>query len=175
MKDGRKSYTDETSGGAEREGLGYFSSKIPTITSESEIHLSSNFITGTFPSGFTSKNLQKSHQKNDFTLSKNHKQNPKTSKRFRAVYTIGAWRRGWSNAAYTQLSSLPKSAEPFGKRGLRYQRKIIKKNKNFHEKKPWLCATVRIEERERWGLQSPGMSGAPVAALTQISTAMAIA
>lgn len=59
MRDERKSYTDETSAGAEREGLGYFSSKIPTITSESEIHLSSNFISGTFPSGFTSKNLQK--------------------------------------------------------------------------------------------------------------------
>lgn len=61
------SYTEETSGGADKEGFGYFSSIIPTITSESAIHLSSNFITGTFPSGFTSKNL-----KQTITIPKTH-------------------------------------------------------------------------------------------------------
>lgn len=52
------SYTDETSAGGDKEGFGYFSSRIPTITSESAIHLSTNLITGTFPSGFASRNLK---------------------------------------------------------------------------------------------------------------------
>lgn len=61
---GKKSYTEETSGGVTREGLGNFSSKTPTITSESEIHLSSSiFISGTFPSGLMSKNLKNPSQK----------------------------------------------------------------------------------------------------------------
>lgn len=50
-------YTEANSGGLVREGSGYFSSIILTITSESATHLSSNFTTGTFPSGLISKNL----------------------------------------------------------------------------------------------------------------------
>lgn len=53
----RESYTEATSGGEIKEGSGNFSSIIPTITSESGTHLSSNFATGTFPSGLISKNL----------------------------------------------------------------------------------------------------------------------
>jgi len=52
------SYTEENWAGETREGSGYLSSRIPTITSESGTHLPSNLTTGTFPSGFTSKNLQ---------------------------------------------------------------------------------------------------------------------
>lgn len=55
-------YTEANSGGVARGGSGYFS-RIPTITSESGTHLSSNFTTGTFPSGFTSKNLAIHHKK----------------------------------------------------------------------------------------------------------------
>lgn len=50
-------YREANSGGVVREGSGYFSSTILTITSESATHLSSNFTTGTFPSGLISKNL----------------------------------------------------------------------------------------------------------------------
>ena len=54
---GDGAYTEANSGGVAREGCGYFSSRIPTITSESDTHLPSNLATGTFPSGFASKNL----------------------------------------------------------------------------------------------------------------------
>lgn len=53
----QEDYTEENSGGVASEGSGYFSSRIPTITSESATHLSSILIRGTFPSGLTSKNL----------------------------------------------------------------------------------------------------------------------
>jgi len=45
------------SGGVAREVSGYFSSSIPTITSESGTHFPSKSTTGTFPPGFTLKNL----------------------------------------------------------------------------------------------------------------------
>lgn len=50
-------YMEENSGGLVMEVSGYLSSRIPTITSESDTHLSSILIKGTFPSGFMSKNL----------------------------------------------------------------------------------------------------------------------
>lgn len=50
-------YAEENWGGVTKDGSGYFSSRIPTITSESETHFPLNLTTGTFPSGLTSKNL----------------------------------------------------------------------------------------------------------------------
>lgn len=67
-KNSKKTYTEANSDGVEREGFGYFSSRSPTITSESGIHFSSNLITGTFPSGFTSKNLKPQPQNKSFTI-----------------------------------------------------------------------------------------------------------
>lgn len=65
---GKKTYTEANSGGAMREGFGYFSSIIPTMTSESGIHLSPKLITGTFPSGFTSKNLKSQPENKIFSF-----------------------------------------------------------------------------------------------------------
>lgn len=50
-------YTEAKSAGVVRSSSGYFSSRIPTMTSESATHLSSILMTGTFPSGLMSKNL----------------------------------------------------------------------------------------------------------------------
>ena len=63
-----ESYTEANSGGVIREGSGYFSSSIPTITSESATHLPSKRTTGTFPSGFTPKNLTITKNKIDITV-----------------------------------------------------------------------------------------------------------
>jgi len=52
-----QSYTVANSGGVARGISGYFSSSNPTITSESGTHFPSKRATGTFPSGFTPKNL----------------------------------------------------------------------------------------------------------------------
>lgn len=52
-----KTYTEDLSGGVAKGGLGYFSSSVCVITSESATHCSSNLITGTLPSEFIFKNL----------------------------------------------------------------------------------------------------------------------
>lgn len=52
-----KTYTEAFSGGIANGGSGNFSSNACVITSESETQFSSNFITGTLPSGFSFKNL----------------------------------------------------------------------------------------------------------------------
>lgn len=46
-----EAYTVDFSGGVTNGGLGYFSSNVCVIISESGTHFSSNFITGTLPSG----------------------------------------------------------------------------------------------------------------------------
>lgn len=78
MEREREAYTEATSGGGDRGGSGYFSSMRPTMTSESGIHLSSNLITGTFPSGFSSKNLNNHHhsKKSHFFSLSQTKSNP---------------------------------------------------------------------------------------------------
>ena len=50
-------YTELFSGGVAKCGFGYFSSRSCVITSESEIHFSSYFSTGTLPSGLILVNL----------------------------------------------------------------------------------------------------------------------
>lgn len=53
----KRAYTVVFSGGVVSGGLGYFSSGVCVITSESATHFSSNFITGTLPSALIFKNL----------------------------------------------------------------------------------------------------------------------
>lgn len=52
-----KAYTEAFSGGVPSGGSGNFSSNDCVITSESGTHFSSNFITGTVPSGLIFRNL----------------------------------------------------------------------------------------------------------------------
>lgn len=62
-KEKRNAYTEAFSGGVARGGSGYLSSKACVITSESGTHFSSNFTTGTLPSGVIFKNLETSNKK----------------------------------------------------------------------------------------------------------------
>jgi hypothetical protein len=58
----QEAYTVAFSGGVTNGGLGYFSSNICVITSESATHFPSNFITGTLPSGLISRNLNEQNK-----------------------------------------------------------------------------------------------------------------
>lgn len=55
-------YAVAFSGGVTSGGLGYFSSNVCVITSESGTHFSSNFITGTLPSGLILRNLNQQNK-----------------------------------------------------------------------------------------------------------------
>lgn len=59
IKAGHKTYTEAFSGGVVKGGSGYFSSSVCVIISESAIHCSSSFTTGTLPCGLIFKNLNR--------------------------------------------------------------------------------------------------------------------
>lgn len=125
----KKAYTEENSGGVTREGSGYFSSRIPTMTSESGTHLPSNFANGTFPSGLTSNNLPKSskihtqpHLINTLFLRLQPKY--QIQGKFRDI-TNWVFRIDWWDAICKELSSPPKLRELYGRKGLQE-----KKNKS---------------------------------------------
>lgn len=58
----QNAYTVAFSGGVTNGGVGYFSSNVWVITSESGTHFSSNFMTGTLPSGLTLRNLNQQNK-----------------------------------------------------------------------------------------------------------------
>jgi len=121
----RNAYTEAFSGGVARGGSGYFSSKACVITSESGTHFSSNFTTGTLPSGLIFKNLINNKQEHN-PLKKLRKSLPliKNHVYFRHVmeriqeFTILVCYSNPPFSCHKEHSSPPLSVTPFGKKGL---------------------------------------------------------